>query len=153
MIVTLSNFSSVLEISFALNALLYIYDVLPARREQLKELQARFDQAQERGRDAGLSEGNIYYPMGFVMGSLYRGQKLSLTPTSTIGSLMSLCLLLWASFLPQQQLNSWLMAVFLFMLLLPIPLFAWYLSRNNDQFISEYERIIDGKIMKSKHLQ
>lgn len=119
--VTLSNFSSVFEIAFAINALFYLFDLVPLFESKIHE---RFKVSKELAKKkAEATNDHSCYPIGLVIGSTYSPVASILKFTSIIFSMLSLSLLIFSGFYPNSQITPFWMVILL-LVLFSSPLFA-----------------------------
>jgi|GEM_PF-2149990 len=116
--VNITNFTSVFEISFAINALFYFFDVLPKQRNKdLSEL-AEFDRITQKLKDGGFEGlGNKYFKEGLIQ---YNSKLIVVLSIVTLfNSALSLALLIWVGFSPNLCAPWYILAVVLFTLFVP----------------------------------
>jgi hypothetical protein len=132
--VKVSNFSSVLEIAFTLNVLLYLFEVLPAIRNGLMERAKKIEEL--RKRKIEVTKNREVYPIFFLVGSMLSGYHLILKYLSLFFSCISLAILVFVGFYPETVIWGWLMFVGLFFLLFTTPTLAfavnWVLNKHFD---------------------
>ncbi len=67
--ITIANFSSVLEIAFALNALIFIFEIAPSGDNRLERKLKYFYELQVK--KVELTKNNETFPLGFLLNSTY----------------------------------------------------------------------------------
>lgn len=120
--VTISNFSSVLEIAFAINALFYIFDFGPLLVQKIED---RYRECKEIAKKkAELTKNHEVYPIDLVLSSTFMPNSVLFKYTSVIFSFLSLAMLIFTGFYPDSQISSFWMIVILLMLF-ATPFFAY----------------------------
>lgn len=138
--VNVADFGSVLEIIFAVNSLLFTFEILRERESILEKRYECFKVlAQRKIHLTGNSEAP---PLGFVLSSTYAISRLLMILVSISMSVISLGLLIWSGFEPSANVSSYLMALFLAVGLICTPV----LSVFNRSSIKKAARIVEEAI-------
>ena len=118
--VKVSDFSSVLEISFAVNGLMYYFDVMPKLRDEHNAVMKEYIEAENKNHNAGYKS---YCNWGQAIRFMVTERILRILNIAM--SALSFVLLLVGAYFPDQQLWTWLMTMFVgVMLAVPAISFA-----------------------------
>jgi len=110
--IKISNFSSVLEIAFGLNALFFLFELVPRTEERVRGLVEKYEQVyQQKVKATGSTEA---FPVGFVISATYPYKKRLMEKITVIMSLVLLGFLIYSSFVPDAEMSSRRMWVLLF---------------------------------------
>jgi len=107
----IGNFSSILEVAFALNALLLIFSAGPLIEKKITEEMKRLQKDADK----------IRYPVSFVAGNLYLLTSSILKKISVILSLISITLLFVAGIWPEAALPWYILIPLLLLLVFTVP--------------------------------
>ncbi len=110
--IKIANFESVLEIAFGLNALFFIFELVPRTEERLRELVEKHGQAYKEKVTATASTES--FPVGFVISAFYPHLKRFMEIMTVTMSLILLGFLIYAGFLPEAEISSRKMWILLF---------------------------------------
>lgn len=115
----LTDFTSVLEISFAINALVYFFDVLPKQRNKDSLEIDEFDRITQELKDSGC-EGleSEYFKDGLVKYNSILSKVLSVVVI--FNSVLSLALLIWVGFAQDLCLPWYVLVLIIFILFVPV---------------------------------
>jgi len=125
--VKIENFDTVLEMAFGLNALFYIFELIPYTEDRLKELFERNQKLYER--KVKLTKNTEAFPIGFVIGATYPFHRNILKRLSVIASLILLGILLYSAFYPDLEIGTsfmWALLAFVF----GVPLIAFVMHKR-----------------------
>lgn len=109
--VSIANFGSVLEIVFAMNSILFMFDILKDRETILENRYERFRVVAQR-KIHSTADSEVP-PLRFVLSSTYAISRLLMKLVSMSMSAISLGLLIWCGFNPDANASGYLMALFL----------------------------------------
>jgi translation elongation factor EF-1beta len=105
--VKLVDFENVLDIGFGLNALFFVYEVLPSVEERFERLREKFASVAKRKEEAtGSTEP---YPIGFLISYTYLFAKRVVLGLTILISAVILGVLTICSFVPDAEVGSWVM--------------------------------------------
>lgn len=117
----ISNFNSVFEIAFGVNALLYFYTSRPLLKEKVYEFLKQSEKVMDIPNINEFTSSTIYDWMGIV-GALYTKLDRLLFWLSMILSLASLAILVYAGFYPLATIQWHNMLLLIAVLTLPTPI-------------------------------
>ncbi|MEA2091610.1 MAG: hypothetical protein U9O83_04485, partial [Campylobacterota bacterium] len=138
----LSNFSSVLEIAFAFNALMVIFDLQKNLKRKSKEIQKiGVIELKMTLNSADSSYISNYGWRSLAFASV--GLIASLKKVSIFNSTLALFLLIWTGFVQEAQIYTWFMIIILFFLFFPV-VFITYLIHyrfKKDKILNLYSAV------------
>src|SRR5258708_6911831 len=102
--ITIANFNSVLEIAFGLNALFYMFELVPHTEERLTRLFEKHNKLEQKKIE--LTKNYESFPFGFVISATYPFHKRVLSRLSKWLSLVVIMVLVYASFHPNAQIPT-----------------------------------------------
>lgn len=142
--VTISNFSSVLEIAFGINALAFIFELVPASDKRLVRKVNNYHKLVDE--KVKLTKNTEAFPLALILSSTFTTYKLLLYAVCILFSLISLGILIYSGFYPDAQIKSGWMLLWLVVLFVPAPvcliIIYWNASRWTDAAIELMENEI-----------
>lgn len=118
--VMLANFTSVFEVGFAINAILYLFDTAPRTENAIQRLFKFHDEVLEK--KVEVTENYEAFPTTFYVTSSYTYWKAALILLSVLMSIASLSMLIWPAFDQQAELSTTWMVIILVCVLGVVPL-------------------------------
>lgn len=152
--VNISDFSSVLEIIFAINFVLFVFDVL---RKEESRLELRFEYFQKLSKEKiELTKNYELPPLGFLISNTYAIYRNLLIFLSVTISGISLSFLIWSGFEPEASVGTYIFSTFLFSGIIMTPFLAFFTRKTSKAALVRIEDCIsslEGIIKKHKDLQ
>lgn len=133
--VAISQFSSVLEIAFAMNALFYLFEAAPFAESKMERQLQQFMALRER--KIAVTKNHEAFPIVFVLRSLYPITKQRLSWLSVVTSAAVLGLLTYAGFQPNAALPGWLMLIILLLSLTLVPFWTYISYQRYSRLIAK----------------
>lgn len=121
--VLITNFSSVLEIGFAVNAIFFLFAAAPMSDSRMMEKYAEFEKVAEEKKE--LTQNSEIPPVEFVAQGTYTFFKYVLAAISILLSINCLYLLIRSGFDPEFSMSTLWFSTQLFMILLIVPVCAF----------------------------
>jgi hypothetical protein len=114
----LYDFSSVLQVTFGINALLYVFDVLPRQEKSHRDQMRQLD---DTWREARVPRERWFAGMFFILGEeeLHSFGVRAMMWITCLNSVISLGMLIAAAYAKTLSLPGWMMAVLLAWLVAP----------------------------------
>src|SRR4051794_26766209 len=125
--VKIANFSSVFEIAFGLNAVLYVFDLIPHTEDRLKSMME--EHAKLYDRKVKVTNSTESFPIGFFVSATYPFYKRIFSKITVFLSTILLGLLVYSGFQPEFQITAFQMTVLL-TIVFGIPLGAFLKHRS-----------------------
>lgn len=146
--VKLGNFSSVFEIAFAINALLYIFEVAPFTESRIEKKLKTFDKLKKEKIEK--TKGFEAPPVCLVLSLTYPEAKGYLAYVSIFMSLLSLGLLVLSGFRPETEFPSLIMSIIIILIILTVPIAAYLLHRFCSTIILSGINLLKESITQTK---
>ena len=109
--IKIANFDSVLEIAFGLNALFFLFELVPHTEEKIRRLVEEHERVyKEKVEATGSTEA---FPVGFVISATYPYKRRIMEKVTIIMSMILLALMIYASFVPNAEMSSRKMTILL----------------------------------------
>ena len=132
----IANFSSLLEVAVALNAMLFIFSISPFIEKKVAEgMESLYE-----------NKGKFTFPVAMVSGMTYGSVKDILSKISVIFTLASILLLFVSGIWPEASLPWYLLIPILLMLIFTVPVGSFFVYRfilllikHGEQETKEYE--------------
>jgi len=142
--VAINQFSSVLEIAFAMNALFYLFEAAPFAESKMERQLQQFMALRER--KIAMTKNHEAFPIVFVLRSLYPITKRRLSWLSVATSAAILTLLIYSGFEPAAALPGWLMLTSLLLALTLVPLWTYFSYRRYSRLIAQASASLQAMI-------
>jgi len=143
----ITDFETVLEMAFGLNALFYIFELIPHTEDRLKELSERQKELYDRKVKA--THSTEVFPIGLVLGSRYSSPKRILKKLSVIASLLSFGILLYSAFHPNAEIwlqSIWTLLVFVY----GVPVSALWVHGNAIRWVKASNMVLQKQIQEAE---
>ena len=150
----ISNFSSVLEIAFAVNVGFFLFNASPTMR---KALDGRLKEVEElREKKAELKGRGETFPIFFLVGSMFSEFNIIMRGVTVFLSLSSLIILIVSGFFPQMSAPGWVIIIGLMIFLFTTPvlcvaeycILCKYIGAEADHLHKEIEAVYDRRYEK-----
>lgn len=139
----ITDFETVLEMAFWINAIFYIFELIPYTEDRLKEEYARHEELYNRKVKA--TKSTEVFPIELVLDSVYSWRKQILKRLSVFASLLLLGILLYSAFHPDAEIRliwMWMLLAFVF----GVPLIAFWVHRNAIGWMEAANRALKRQI-------
>jgi len=147
----ISNFSSVLEIAFAFNALLYLFELAPENNGRLARLLDNYENIKKE--KVELTKNHEAYPIDFALDTAYRLPTLLLGILSIIFSVIALSLLIYSGYNPEAEISGFWITSFLVLFFSVVPICNIIIFYKASSLIQELTNLMATKIIKEKKLR
>lgn len=141
---TISNFSSILEIAFAMNALVFFFELAPSSNGKLAKKYEEFQKLQKKKIE--LTNNREIFPLGFMIDSTYNVYFLLIGLAAIILAIISLLLLVYSAFYPAAEISSFTILILLVLFFVPVPVLFniayWKASKLIDEAIEGMEELV-----------
>lgn len=131
---TLGDFSSVLEVGFAVNGLLIYLEIDPAHRSRLGKLTSAIDDLRQQCNENGIKpqpvSGDVSTEWAFQW--IFRMHRQFWQRLTVVMSAIALALLVWGAYSPTTNFPWWLSAPIVFSLY-AVPLRSFLICRRIEQ--------------------
>ena len=129
--VRIIDFSSVFEIGFAMGLILGVFAYIPLWERRIealfKNMKISTEDAKESGAKVPVDIGAIAWAIGMYLNEF----KLFVLLSCSVGTVVSLVMLLIGAYLPDAQMSGWWMGFILAVILIPTPVLMaidWFKS-------------------------
>jgi len=144
----LSDFSSVFEVAFAVNAVFYIFTYAPLAESEIDKRLNQLNKLFKRADKVGVRRGD--FPIFWYSKVKFWGSKLVVGAYSIFASAIALLLLVVSGFNPELEISSFWVIVILLSLFVPVPSMVFLNRRIINAYIESEFDSIETKVIEEE---